>query len=133
MEDLLKHITAEVERQGQQLAAQEILTGHLAKQADRLEKELSSIRESVHRIEVLAASRSGIPVCAAPNLCLDLKRQMEALTANVQSLADARSEAKGALKVAVLVATIAGSLGGAIIALLAPVVVSLFHIKTHTP
>jgi len=94
------------------LKVQEALSATVRRDVDQLVRKIDTIELCVHRIEVMSAGKTQ---CTAPNLCLELKVQVEKLATTVQTLVENRAEARGMGKMVIILGTIFGSAGGALV------------------
>ena len=115
MEDLIKRLVEREEKNSGSIAVLEVHNTTTRKDLDRALRELEVIRNSVQHIEVMQATKSSIPLCTAPNMCIELKANLEKLAATVQTLVDYKSETKGGLRVMLAITAFVGSIGGAAI------------------
>ena len=118
MEDLIKRLVDAEAANTTSLQVQKEQNVTMRRDVDRLLKEVDDIKSATHRIEILSERRGAIPICSAPNMCLELKVSLEKLAGTVQALVDYRNETKGSLRVIIGVAAVLGSIGGAVLNLL---------------
>ena len=110
MEELIRELDQTVKHNQGLLAAHSTMIEAHEKNIAHFVLTLDVVRETVHRIEVAQAGTAAKVTCTAPNMCLDLRKQLEELARLVANLVESRSEARGAWKLALLVAV---PLGGA--------------------
>ena len=115
MEDLIKRLVSQEEANSNAIKVQEERALSNRRDLDRLITDTAEIRAAVHRIEVSSAATSGKVTCTAPNLCIDLRKQMEELARTVQTLTETRAEGRGALRMAVALSALMGTVGGALV------------------
>ena len=82
---------------------------------DTLMKDMREVRGLVTQSAISQAATASKMTCSAPNLCVELKQQVERLAVTVQSLAENRAEARGAMRMGVALASVFGTIGGAIL------------------
>jgi len=100
MEALIEHLKEMVEGTVNRIAILEATAKNTEHCLQRLVKESDQIRETVHRIEVAQAQRGSVPLCAAPNKCLDLEKQLLEISKLVSALVESRAESRGGMRVA---------------------------------
>lgn len=120
---------------------------------NRLVREVDEIKASLHRIELNQERRAAIPLCGAPNKCVDLERQLAEiasawhesagdraemraavrqladLTSLVNTLVSDRAEAKGAIRASIMWASAVSALVSGGIAL----AVKAWPLVQHVP
>lgn len=112
MEDLIKRLAEREEENSNAIGVLRVQGEQTRKDLDRALSQLDEVQRCVHRIEVMQAERKSIPMCSAPNLCLELKTHLEKLTSQVESLVENRAEQRGGVKAVMLIAALLGGTAG---------------------
>ena len=115
MEELIKRVIEQEQKNTGALLVHESQNLALRKDLDQLGRRMENIEACVHRIEVLQAGRAALPQCSAPNLCVELKEHVEKLADTVQTLVEHRAEARGARKTMIAIGAAFGGIGGALV------------------
>jgi len=92
MEELVRNLDTTVRVNTGIIGEHKILIDNLRRDSDRMDRELSDIRATVHRIEVSQVSTAAKIVCPSPGLCLDLKEQLASLGKKVEAIADIQNK-----------------------------------------
>ena len=115
MEDLIKRLVEAEAANSTALQVHKVQNEVLRRDVDKLLKDVDDVKAATHRIEIMTERRLAVPICSAPNMCLELKASLEKLALTVQALVDYRNETKGSLRIIIIVASGIGAVGGSLL------------------
>ena len=114
MDEFLATLKGDLSEMRADLANLKQLRNENHEEIAKLWREVTAVRESVHNIEVMVAGMQSRPICAAPSLCVELKRVVEQEAVKVRALEENATQGKLVAKIAIAIIAFGSSVLGGI-------------------